>query len=546
MSSNNGWTKYKNDDFVFWFKGTLMGTIAIYSVAHEIYKLVHNSQNLDALSKLLRSLKGNFSIVVKTDDWIIAVVDRIRSIPLFYLKEKDICVIGNHAPNLIKKISSNMLKQNAASILEIAMSGYTIGKKTIYKTLSQLTAGEFVVVNKSNMCNHYYYTYSPWEIVSRSEKALSNELTEAILSSIQDVIHKTEGRQIVVPLSAGSDSRLIVSALKHLGAKNVTCFSYGVPGNFEAKISKSVARRLGYDWFPVLLTSERQKTFFKSDVYREYVRETDTLSSIPAILDLSAIDLIRKDKKVSEDAVFVNGNTGDFISGGHISSICPYQENALNNVIDSLSLNWEKYLDKHFSLWRALRNTINDAQVIQSLNNGIKERITLSSFDQSNAHSVYELSEYLGRQSKYIVNMQRSYEFYEYHWMMPLWSNQMLEFWATVPHPQKINQLLYKKTLCENDWGGVWKEIPINKRTPHSKLISSLRNMTKILALFLGTEVWRQFDRNVFQYYLDPTGNSRIVPYKKVLLDKRGQRHRVSWQSDAYLKEHELIITNIE
>ena len=35
---------------------------------------------------------------------------------------------------------------------------------------------------------------------------------------------------------------------KHLGAKNVTCYSYGPRGNFEGKIAKKISERLGFDW----------------------------------------------------------------------------------------------------------------------------------------------------------------------------------------------------------------------------------------------------------------------------------------------------------
>ena len=66
-------------------------------------------------------------------------------------------------------------------------------------------------------------------------------------------------KQIAVPLSGGRGPRLVVSALKHLGAKNVTCYSYGPQGNFEGKIAKLIAKRLGFDWVFVELTPKIQQ-----------------------------------------------------------------------------------------------------------------------------------------------------------------------------------------------------------------------------------------------------------------------------------------------
>jgi hypothetical protein len=134
--------------------------------------------------------------------------------------------------------------------------------------------------------------------------------------------------------------------------------------------------------------------------------------------------------------------------------------------------------------------------------------------------------------------MQRSYEFFEYEWRMPLWSNCMLDFWEGVSFDDKLNQKLYKNMLHKNNWGGVWSDIPINEKQINSLWVRYLRNAFKIIVGPLGKPTWHQFERNVFQYYLDPTANTRIVPYHKVLFDMRGQRHRVSWQTENYLKLH--------
>ena len=57
-------------------------------------------------------------------------------------------------------------------------------------------------------------------------------------------MEQASNRQIAVPLSAGRDSRLVVSGLKHLGAENVTCYSYGPRGNFEGEIAKRICESL--------------------------------------------------------------------------------------------------------------------------------------------------------------------------------------------------------------------------------------------------------------------------------------------------------------
>ena len=133
--------------------------------------------------------------------------------------------------------------------------------------------------------------------------------------------------------------------------------------------------------------------------------------------------------------------------------------------------------------------------------------------------------------------MQRSYEFYDYSWRMPLWSNQMLDFWEKVPRKYKIEQNLYKEVLNENNWGGVWDKIPINSGEINSRSLRSARLFFKLMYFPFGVNAWHSFERNAFQYFLDNTQNSSIVPYYKVLLDRRGQRHSVSWLAEMYLNK---------
>ena len=87
-----------------------------------------------------------------------------------------------------------------------------------------------------------------------------------------------------------------------------------------------------------------------------------------------------------------------------------------------------------------------------------KRNITFNT-DINNLYGIFECIEYLGRQSKYILNMQSAYEFYNYSWRMPLWSNQVMDFWEVVELKHKINKKLYSDTLYENNWGGAWKDI---------------------------------------------------------------------------------------
>jgi|SaaInlStandDraft_5_1057022.scaffolds.fasta_scaffold10511_2 asparagine synthase (glutamine-hydrolysing) len=535
MREQSGWVRYSNNNKVLWFSGYLK-EIERSSLFAELDVLtIQKKISIIDFKEIINRTMGHFAFVFYWGENVFASVDRICSVSIFYFHNKEHKLVSNSALSIKKSINldNDSLLENPA--LEIAMSGYTVGNKTLYKNIYQLTAGECLLMSNNKLKKSFYYTYSPWKINYRNKAQLTSQLTECFVKTFEDLIKSVDDRQIVVPLSAGRDSRLVVSALNFLGFKNVFCFSYGGYNNFESRASRSIAEKLGYPWEHVPLTRKSQKHFFTSKIFEEYCTETDTLASAPFVQDISAVGYLKEKNIISQDAVFVNGNTGDFISGGHIPLSLKRESFEFSNFNEVCQTSWDDFLNKHFSLWGILRSEDNDKYIKDALENLLLNREVPDIQDLDKMHGVFECLEYLGRQSKYIVNMQRSYEFHDYNWRMPLWSNQMLDFWEGVPRIYKINQNLYKNVLKENNWGGVWHNVPINSRRINSNSLRFSRLASKALLYPFGVDTWHVFEQRVFQYFLDDTSNSSITPYYKVLLDKRRQRHFVSWLVEKYL-----------
>ena len=78
-----------------------------------------------------------------------------------------------------------------------------------------------------------YFTFLPFE----NKKLSYSYYTEELSKQIKNIIKKikvSDGKTIIIPLSAGLNSRLIASGLKHFNYNNVKCFSYGLKNNYEA------------------------------------------------------------------------------------------------------------------------------------------------------------------------------------------------------------------------------------------------------------------------------------------------------------------------
>ena len=53
--------------------------------------------------------------------------------------------------------------------------------------------------------------------------------------------------------------------------------------------------------------------------------------------------------------------------------------------------------------------------------------------EKANPFSLFSFFEWQERQSKFLINSVRSYEFYGFDWWLPLWDAEFMEFWREVP-----------------------------------------------------------------------------------------------------------------
>jgi asparagine synthase (glutamine-hydrolysing) len=387
------------------------------------------------LEKILKSLKGNFSIVVETDDYIFGVVDRISGYRLFYRDDSLGCVISN-AP---RKLLSNQKKYdfNNNSIIEINMSGYVSGNETIDKKISKLCAGQLILCNKKTrkFSVNNYYSFFHHGVRNENDDNLIEELDTITNSIINRNIEDANGKTIWVPLSGGLDSRLILCKLKQFGYDDIRTYSYGVKGNFDAIRAKEVSTKLNIRWnfFPTKPSESRQ--YFLSQDRKDYWNFADGLSSVPNLHGMFALKSLIKSHEMKPNDIVINGQSGDFISGQHIPV---FKENSKIN--DELLL--ETILNKHYS---HRLDMINNNDLVRKIKNNISK--SLGKFSHINNYQEfaksYEYWEWKGRQANRVINGQCNYDFLGLKWELPLWDLEYLEFWKDIPIHQKIGRRLF-------------------------------------------------------------------------------------------------------
>lgn len=402
---------------------------------------------------LTKKLSGNFAVIVKSGGLLFAAVDKVRSHPIFYCLEDGKLYAGDDV-NGMKNAAGDMSADSQASE-EYLMSGYVSGNNTLYCEIKALQAGECleVRIDGNGACQSIltkrYYLYHNKDKARLSSDAMINCHDRILKNVFARAAKSVNGRKLIIPLSGGVDSRLIASTFREIDYKNVLCISYGVPGNWETRISREAAKKLGYEWLFIPYTRKKWNDAAKSGEWRKFFYSFNNISSMPNISEWLAVSELRRNDAVPVDAVFVPGHTGDFISGGHIHYV--FDEKMGRITKESLL---ERMLKKHYALWPSM---LKDPEARKTIFTRLAE--LLRDLDQGSTQSLidaYECWEWQERQAKFIINSARTYEFWGYEWRMPLWDPEIMDFWSAVPYALKLRKRLYLNCLEDKDIFGVF------------------------------------------------------------------------------------------
>lgn len=387
---------------------------------------LHHAKSLDDFAKSLTAINGFYAVVQQRPSQLLAAVDHIRSIPLFYGQANGQLLISDNAEWVRQQVGDDVMDQVARE--EFQLAGYVTGPDTLFPNVKQLQAGECLMATESDeglqLQTYRYYRFLHSEPQEYNKPLLEETLDRIAVASIQRLIDYANGRQIVVPLSGGYDSRLIVALLKRLGYENILTFTYGVPGNKESQYSKMVADALNLRWHFVEYSNELWRKAWESEERWQYQKWGSGWSSVAHVQDWLAVKIMQEDGAIDNDAIFVPGHSGDFVAGSHIPDAAFTGEAlSLDDVCHAL-------FQGHYRLAPANLFTTQEHRWLGR----IKERIEASSVQASWQYAdAYEKWDWQERQAKFIGNSVRVYEFFGHDWWMPLWDKEFVDFWQDIP-----------------------------------------------------------------------------------------------------------------
>jgi asparagine synthase (glutamine-hydrolysing) len=403
----------------------------------EFYHLLSSQESIDGFTQVLRQLNGFFAVVHRIGQRLLIAEDRTRSFPLFYGSSREGFYVSDDPRWVRDQVGDYDLDRVSAS--EFLLTGYVTGKDTLYPHVKQVQAGEVLVIQPANSSlqtqDIQYYQYRHGNYLEKSTKELHMLLDEILLRIFQRVTWFADGRTIVVPLSGGYDSRLVVLMLKRLGYQNVAAFSYGRPGNAESQVSKEVAKALGIRWELVPYTNEAWSIWYHTKEYRQYARMADGLVSVPNIQDWPAVWELTRHHIIPKDSIIMPGHV--VLSGINRFPVLSSRE---------IRMSEDKFVRLIYNTDYQLQEASQEIkQIMSRIYAKIKTEVgDRSSYSLESAADAYERWSWQERGTKHTINSVRVYEYWGYEWWLPLEDSELIDFWGRVPLAHRLHKSLHK------------------------------------------------------------------------------------------------------
>ena len=416
----------------------------------------------EALSQKLASANGLFEVVINRNDFQALAIDATRIYPLYFTPSGEVSDNPHNLPceGLSDKYVFDFYKA----------SGATPEGFTLIKNIFQAKPSHYAIWNpQTGWKQSPYQTYCCR--LQEEEAATEQRVLEVFDNVAERLVRSCGGRQVVVPLSGGYDSRIIATLLKKHGYDNIIAYTVGKEDSKECQTAGKVAHALGITHYVIDISDEptRQMCYYDKEEFGRYYKHIGSYGNFTWMFEYAAIKKLQQMGVLSSDAVFVPGHSGDSIAGNHIAKagVTP-NDNACDLTRKIL------YISNEFCYKKRIRK-----HVCQYFENLLEKGTT--------PYSAYQNYILQNRQAHNIINSARVYEFFGYDVRLPLWDKQLIELMRRLPYRQLQDCCLYNNAAM-----ALFKEFGIDFVKPTTHYNPSKTILKRFVKRLLPTEYIKQ------------------------------------------------------
>ncbi len=413
-----GWAEYE---------GFLLNTEALIKKIAEIDTL-----EIQNFINFANKLEGNFTLLISNNYQHFIISDKMRFFQLVYYIDGKTLVVTD---DIMKHKKHTKFQFNISDTIceQFLRSFYVVGPYTLFNDVFSTQSGEIIYVNSNDLeiKRTQYFQWAPIiedEMVQRDYKEEAVKQDEIFINVFNRMIKSAPHvNNWIIPLSGGYDSRTIVNYLYKLGVKNVICFSYGMERNIQSEISRQVAEALNYEWYFIDFKNWIPK--LDLNMLNDYIEFGFNGVNIPHLQDFPAIFAMKELGILKPNDIFVPGHALEVIAGNHLSEKMKYCTN-IESVFPTIS--------HHFCGFGYHEES--KSKIIEHVK-------TIISKYHLKETQIAECFDWQERQTKFIANSVKVYEYFGYESRIPEWDGDLCGYWAPIGFNYKIQRNMFKEVF---------------------------------------------------------------------------------------------------
>lgn len=361
--------------------------------------------------------------IICSDSVVELTSDLSRTFPLLWHSDGKTLRIATSLRALASHLGTS-LAVDPVGVRQFEALSYVLGTRTMFAGVHQLPGGSTTRIDLRTGTHTLTYTqFQRSRLTPFSSPEEADEVfTHALDQSMNAMLERLNGRRLLIPLSGGLDSRLLLAWLKDNDVTDVLTFTYGRPASREVSLSRELALTCGYEWTSVELTEDHLPPTWASPQAADFIKRAWWASSLPHVQDWAALVELRARGTVTGEEVILPGHT--VIGNLHDEALIASGKLTRQDLTSLL-------LDHHATLDGRAREAQKDPRFtgfVTSFINAVE-----GGDDAQSYADVLELFNVSERQAKYINHSMMTYTALGFAWDLPMLDAPMWEFAGRLP-----------------------------------------------------------------------------------------------------------------
>lgn len=418
-------------------------------LAEEFSKIGSEAKFKDTID----SLDGIFCVLMTLPTGeILATTGIANASQLFYKEEGDNIVFSDDAYALAGKD----FRLNRAAAREYQLQAYIHGDATLAEGVYKVEPYKYLIISGKRAEQKAYYDYAlkKGEANDAPREELRRQCDAAFDAAFERAVQQLKGKQAVIPLSGGLDSRLMACMLKKHGIDDVICYTAGDPENYEVSTARRVAAKLGYKHYSY--ANDDFSIDPQNEKHRAYLKYVCNLCNMPWTFEYRPASILVEKGIIPAGAVFMPGHSGDVLAG------------SLATLTDL----------GHSASKKKTAVRLASARAFKKFDRSLTKSVLGRFPPDFEAYEAYGLAEsFLLREwiAKNTLTSCRLYKFLGCDILLPYFDRNLLEFFKHLPLEHKIEENFYFNHLKE----GIFKEFGVDFSIQQPAGMSAVRKQWK-------------------------------------------------------------------